>query len=337
MKKQMAMLLAVVFLAAICSGCQPTLERPPIVGKGDGKLEQIVASGAPESGTPAPEAENPAPQPQDLGELRWKETYTVSNLICKFDPEIIVPENMIFPVYEARQTAFTLDSVQPLVEYFTQGAQGMREAYPTKEELESQLIHVKRGNYVIQDDYRAWEPYEGQEEDIKALEEQIRSARAEEFTEVQPLTVLPTNMIYKLPNGKRAHIVAKDRSFYFYTYGESAYMQLESLVLDGEAYPGEPEGSRIEPQISEEEAKQAAQELTTALGFRSSPLRRRKRRAYWSCIPVISFRKAGALPLPGQMGEVYPSTMKMRSRINSCILEIRIMLPAGGRKILRFM
>lgn len=258
-----AWLAAAAFLA-MASGCQPTPERAPIVGKGDGKLEQTIASQPAETASASA-----APAPQNLGELRWQETYTVSNLICKFDPEIIVPENMIFPVYEVRQAAFTSDSIQPLVKYFTQGAQGMREAYPTKEELEKKLIQVKRGTYIFRDDYGAWEPYEGQEEDIQALEEQIRNARAEEFGEVAPIATLPAKLAYEMPDDRRAYIQADGGTFLYSAHSPtSAVMQPESWVMDGEAYPGEPIGSRIEGiSLSEGDAKQAALACVQSLGL----------------------------------------------------------------------
>jgi hypothetical protein len=249
--------LAMIMLLCFATACQPTPEKPPVVNKGDGKLEEIIEA--------APE---PAPTAYDPGVSTWVETYTLPNLECEINADVVTPDTNIFPVYNMKQGTFSAEFADKVVKYFTKGATGVRKSSPTKEELTAQLVQVKRGAYMTDDNGSWWEPYEGQDEEIARLEEEIRNAGPEVFGPVpdSPAT-LPIDNTYSMPGDKRMYVRIRKSNIYIDDNNFGGYMP-ERWLMEGEAYPGEQIETLKNVKISEEEARAAANALITDLEIR---------------------------------------------------------------------
>ena len=254
--KSKVVLLAILIAALMLSACQPSPEEEIVVNKGDGRLEGIIASA-------------PAAGEQAIETGKWVETYTIPQLECNINAEVVLPEQTIFPVYKVEQRAFDETDSDGIVKYFTAGATGVRETSPTKEDLEQQLVQVKRGQYIADENGgEGWQPYEGQEEDIKRIEAEIENAKPEVF---EPITDDTSTFLidntYAMEDGSRVYITANTTRIRM-TTEKNAIFQLESWVEDGAAIPGEPRGTTIEGvKISEDEAREAVNMLIADLGI----------------------------------------------------------------------
>lgn len=185
-----------IIIFAFC-GCQATPEKSIVVNKNDNKLEETI------NATPAAAAQ------QITDVVRWEEDYTIPNLNCAIDAEIVVPDTTIFPVYKVKKRLFDAAFVDKLVRYFTKEATGVRVTSPTKEELTAELIAAKRGMYVEDDNGARWEPYDGQEQLIAELEEQIKNATEEIFEPIsEQINPIPFKLTYAMPSGSRLHVDA---------------------------------------------------------------------------------------------------------------------------------
>lgn len=254
--KSKVVLLAILIATLMLSACQPSPEKEIVVNKGDGKLEEIIAS-------------SPAITEQAIEAGKWVETYTIPQLECNINAEVVLPEQKIFPVYKVKSRSFDESDSGGIVKYFTAGATGVRETSPTKEDLEQQLVQAKRGTYISDENGgERWEPYEGQQEEINSLEEQIKNAQPEVFEPVTADTsVFLIDNTYEMEDGSRVYITANTTKIIM-TTDKNAIFQLESWVEDGEAIPGEPRGTTIEGvKISDDEARKTVNKLIADLGI----------------------------------------------------------------------
>lgn len=259
MKRMLLCCMLIICIILLCVGCQPTPDIPAVVNKNDGKLEEIINT--------TPEV-TPQETKQTLNIEPWKETYTLPTVVCTIEPEIVLPENNIFPVLKIQQSGFTADMANGLLAHFTKDAVGVRETSDTKEELMEKLIIAKKGAYVLDDDGGRWESYEGQEDDIKRLEDKIKNVPEETFDKIsQESVTFPFKQTYLMADNSKRYISSDDSRFMFYDT-KSSIVQPESWLLAGEAIPGEPKGTTLKNvKISEEEATKVMQDIMDDLGI----------------------------------------------------------------------
>jgi hypothetical protein len=226
----------------MCCSCQPTPEEIVVINKGDGAVEEKIQS-------------TPVPSAQIINTNRWQESYEITDLTCEIDTKIILPETNIFPIYKIKRSSFNENIVDRIIDYFCANATGVRETSATKEELLQQLIQVRRGTYMLDDDGGRWVPYEGQEEDIAHLEDQIEKATPESFSPIgDESTELPVDNTYLLQDGTKTYLNASEDHINIFKK-KFGIIQLESWLADGEAIPGEPPNTKIDDvKISEEDA-----------------------------------------------------------------------------------
>ncbi len=255
MNRNIGLIALLVFLLLI-SACQATPAKEVVINKNNGQLEEIILSEAVDSEQTV--ITNESDEESGVLSERWSQTYNIQGLDCVIDADISLPDKKEFPVYKIKQRKFGDQTIQKVLEYFIKDATGMHEISPTKEELEQQLIQTKRGWFTEVDGVVTWEPYEGQQQDIEKLEEQIKNTGEEVFFPVTDDIVLPKADTYAMPNGSRVHVRAtSDRiSIHPIKYG---VVQPESWVIAGDAYPGEPMGTTLKNvKISQQEAYEIA-------------------------------------------------------------------------------
>ena len=236
MKRMFLCCILNISFILFCVGCQPTPDIPIVVNKNDGKLEEIINT--------TPEA-TPQETKQTLNIEPWKETYTLPTVVCNIEPEIIVPENNVFPVLKIQQSDFTVDIANGLLSYFSKDAVGVRQTSDTKEELMEKLILAKRGCYVLDDNGGRFESYEGQEDDIKRLEDQIKNVSEETFDKISQESVqLPFKQTYLMADNTKKHI-SSDGSIFSSRDTKSSVIQPEAWLLKTEKrFRGSPKGRR---------------------------------------------------------------------------------------------
>ena len=251
-------------LTLLISACQPTPEEDIIVNKGDGALEAAIAATAVPS-------EQPLLPVDEVGERveHWTDELHIRGLTCTIDADIVLPDKKIFPVYRVRQRTLDAAAAAQVLDYFLADATGACETTDTREEVLLDLMAVRRGEYVTYDGAGgAWQPYDGQEEDIARLEEQLQNTPEETFGPVPDTVPIGTPYTYALPDGKRICVRVSERAAYASTYFPRGIIQPENWVMDGEAYPGEPKGTTLQNvKISQAEAEAMAEAFLEQAGL----------------------------------------------------------------------
>ncbi len=273
------LVLCLIVISVFFCGCQPTPEDEIVVNKNDGKLEKLIMDEPIQQ-----EATNSEEKAQSIELLeenshdgigesavyteKWIENYTLSGLECVIDADIILHETVNHPVYKAQQINFDMVTVRSVVDYFTVGATGVRDSSLTKEDIELMLIQARRGQYTWDDNGGRWESYEGQAEEIAELEKLLNQAEEESFEEiVTDDFVLPMKSTFAFADGSKIHVKAKEKSIRVFD-DNLAGVQLESWIIIGDAYPGEPKGTTLDNiQISEEEASNVVTNMLEDLGI----------------------------------------------------------------------
>lgn len=226
--------IASLFIIAILAcGCQQTPERTAIV-YGGGLEEKL-------KGSPAPFGAYEAP-------ANWRETLDLkgSDIKIEIDSAITVPDVTAFPVYKVKKTEFDEPRTESLVNYFTKGKDVIRDAEPTKAELEEQLVLAKKND-------------DG--EMIAELERRI--AIAPETVEPEVITdwnakKSPSGS-YLDENGEYSEISVSPDRFGYMKKGSTIKESLR--LLDKDAFE--------ESAISEEDAIAAARDMLHELGIDS--------------------------------------------------------------------
>lgn len=256
--------ICTVVLMILLTACQPTPEEDIVVNRGDGALEAAIAATAVPS-------EQPLLPVDEVGQRieHWTDELHIRGLTCTIDADIVLPDNKIFPVYRVRQRPLDAKTVTETLATLLAGATGARETTRTREEVLLDLMAVRRGEYVTYDGAGgAWQPYDGQEEDIARLEEELQTIGEEEFGPVPDTVPLDTPYTYALPDGKRICMRVSEREAYAYTYFPRGITQPENWVMDGEAYPGEPKGTTLQNvKLTQEEAEAAAKAFLEQAGL----------------------------------------------------------------------
>lgn len=152
--KTMLILLAATMLTA---GCQPTPEAPPIVGKADNHLEEMIASSKPASASPsqsvspqttADQAALSAALRETLGapeKLTDSYTNKKGDVTVYIDAKIDVPAVSDIPAVEVTFSKFTQDEVDMFAAYFLNGAPVYtEERVRTKEDVMERIVNEQR-------------------------------------------------------------------------------------------------------------------------------------------------------------------------------------------------
>ena len=254
----LCLLLALLMTAALLPGCQPTPEEEFVVNRLDGALEEAVLA------TPAPPAQYEAPE-------RWTESFDVRGQTVRIDVAIEVPDAVEYPVLTVQNASFTAEDVVLAAEVFFGGPVELREPAYGQEEILYDLRSAQRG-HAVDDDPETREPifgpYEGQEEDIARLQEQLASA-GDESALFAPFESLPVRSTVLCADGRSITVYASANNWSLnIDPGQSAVMQGESLVASGGAMGDEPPGTQIGAvAITAEQAVERAREMLETIGF----------------------------------------------------------------------
>ena len=256
--RHMALLLAFLLLSALPLACQPTPEAEPVVNKSDGTLEIKLQA------TPVPPEEAQAADVPD----EWRETLEIGDSRVVFDAEVECPVTA-FPVFEVEEASFTAQTVNEALARLAPDAERVWLAGTSSEELNEELAAAIRGWWY--DDGLGgghYGPYEGQEEDITRLQQQLANA-VDESAPYAPFESLPVKHTVLCADGRSITVYAYDDCWAFTVdLGHAAIMQGESLVATGGMMGNEPPGTEIgEVSITPEQAVEQAQAMLETLGF----------------------------------------------------------------------
>ncbi len=164
---------------SVFTACQPTPDKPVVVNKNDGKLEEKIAQ------TVEPQASYEAP-------TQIKDTLTKNNTTVSIDADVIIPDVTAFPVYEVQPIGFTQEQVDTIGSVLL-GDKDLyslpegKQIYMSKDQVMEQIVQEKAQleevkkmgdkefNNVFDGESRE-DAYAGYEQRIKEWEEQYKSA-----------------------------------------------------------------------------------------------------------------------------------------------------------------
>ncbi|MCL2671727.1 MAG: DUF6034 family protein [Clostridiales bacterium] len=272
MNKKLSILIAACILCFLCAACQPTPDAPIVIGKNDGRIEELIHS---ENNDPnaipiATALEDGERWLEEIRTQHWMEDYAIEGLHCQINAQISLPNKDIYPVYTVRRSNFDWTSVEKLIRYFAGDAVGVRESLPTKEDLSDELLAVQRGRYAYDDDLgERWEPYPGQQEEITALQEAILRAAPETFADLPfAPNQMPVHHTWLMPDDSKIHITARVDCVEIARYKNAALQYESDISLHG-GFPGEGAAKIEKVGISEADACRQAKETLTALGMQN--------------------------------------------------------------------
>jgi beta-lactamase regulating signal transducer with metallopeptidase domain len=179
-------LAAVMIVACFTTACQPTPEEDVVVNKGDGKLEDAIAS----SDASTQEYEAPS---------HWMDSTEIADLSVSIDADVNVPDIDQFPVGVLTADEITQDQADKIMEVLLQGAtlyeQGpdLDEAV-TKEQIMERIVEIQQDISDPNSDFntkceKGTPEYEeglaSRQAQIESLQEQYATA-PDTMPEVQP-------------------------------------------------------------------------------------------------------------------------------------------------------
>ena len=244
-------LIAFLFLVA----CQPTPSTEAVVNKADGEfLEAIAATAVPSQSYAACE--------------KWVEEFHDGNLNCHFNADIIMPVSPSYPVFHvARRTVDSL-VLEDFLDYFLDQPQRAYETTRTAEDIKEELEAVARGAVDYRDGAIVYEPFEGQEDRIAALQEELRNV-PENMIYFDPesldLAMRPFRYSFEQSDSTVWQVNATDSALFASKF-HLGIMQLQSLVAAGDAYPGEPVGTIIDVPFEQSRAEECALQAAREIG-----------------------------------------------------------------------
>ena len=253
----------ILVILLLLTACQPTPEAEPVINRGDGKMKAAIARTPEPAATDKPEVNEPYEAP-----AHWQESFTVNGTPIEIDAEVIPPKGAV-PVYSMGKTELESEQILAVIAQFTEATR-WHVASPTREQLLYWLEQAVLGEYAYDDPETGepvYLPYEGQQEQIDSLQEQLRHLEEPEWQALEADKPGTGQRIYGDDEDDTVYTSARDD--YLLVKRDSRYFsQGESLVLQGEALPGERHGTMVgEVSMTQERAEALGLELLGKLGL----------------------------------------------------------------------
>ncbi|MHB1313925.1 MAG: DUF6034 family protein [Christensenellales bacterium] len=263
--KMLAMLLIFLTLFA-ATGCQPTPDEPPVVGKNN--TNALVE---------ATEAPYEAPE-------HWTEPepITLNDLTVTIDADIVMPNVTKIPVYSVKDKRFTQEEADKIIAVLSEGKQ-LYSGNITRAEVEQSLIEQKKElKRVKEADVSEFGTEEAREIQIFSYEQGIKNA--EEQLKEMPEKDVPEPVItafqysdeggdfirIRVDSGKTEHAliyinnggkyISSTQVALFNGKGYTAYNRQKHEALSEDAMPNN-------LKTTKEEAKKQAQAMLDELGI----------------------------------------------------------------------
>ena len=249
-----------LFLCAflMLAACQPTPDEEAVINRADGTLEKAVLS------KPVEQYTYEAPE-------RWDETYYAREQEIRFAADIECPDTQQFPVVTIKQRSFTSNDAQAFFQSLCQGEWRIRENKYSREELIVDLQNAAKGTYMGEDEETGepiWQPNEEEMQRIQKLIEQAPTEDTYASINIEQLMHISNyNQVMDKTNTKW-YFLNNDYCLSISRYRDGN-IQMENVVLQGDATPGERPHSLENILITEQEAIQKGNDLIASLGLKN--------------------------------------------------------------------
>lgn len=260
MKKILCVLLAL--LCITLTACQPTPDNEVVVNKGDKKAENAVLNSSTEEIVPlvCPE--------------RWTEAVEIHDAMSLIiDAPVEVGEGDKHPVYTIQRRSMDAQFALNVVTAMFPDAESLRVEALSYDELLEDLQVAERG-YLEEYDEEGnpvYVPYDGQEEQIASLKEQLAQTNPEStYVELtaENFTPVDGSCVVKRKDGSLVYLfcVNETASFFWCHMGRLCNIQKENWVMQLQEEEGKPV-EELTVAISQEEAVKMAEEVLSRMGI----------------------------------------------------------------------
>lgn len=255
MKSKVLVAMIIVFLFA---ACQPTPTEEFVNNRLDGSMKSTILT--------------PAVEPyQYEAPTSWQEELAIRDQTIYIDAAIEVPTATMHPVYTIRNRVIAKDSCMKLLEQIFGTNLRIREQEISYEELLTDLMMAERGWYAGEDEETGeilWEPYDGQQDDIARIKQQLSETPFEEsYVSFQSrYSELPiTNRRIMTENGDKWYLFCGESDILL-NKTRNQVLQTEAIVLEGDAFPGEEAHALVDIRITEEDAIATGETFLQTIG-----------------------------------------------------------------------
>lgn len=259
MKRFTYLLIILLMVFSLVSGCQPTPNQELIQNRTEEGLDTAISASAEESG--------PYQAPD-----QWSETFTVRGQVVRIDTKIEVANEKEQAVLTINQKEF---DVQQAIDYLTaiygKGCE-LRQSLYSYDEILTDLQNVMKGALVEIDDdtgEQIWEPYEGQQEEIDRLQQLLAESSPDDnyiSLTKENLAFPVSDRVIRAPNGNDIYMICNASSLNLRRY-RSCNIQLENWVMQGDAIPEERGHTLENIKISEQQAAAIGDQILSALNL----------------------------------------------------------------------
>lgn len=186
----LVLILSVVMLAA----CQPTPDKPVVIGKGDDTLESALAATAAPTLTPDVSSQTDESTKMVVSE-HWTDSTASKLTTVNIDADVIVPNVMSYPVFEVSPLVVDQPLAEKFVNYVAQDAKeiynGDKNSKDSLEEgivwLQKEIEKTKAGHLDPDDEMTVEERLAQLESQLEECENEYAKVVAEGDTSGEPL------------------------------------------------------------------------------------------------------------------------------------------------------
>lgn len=256
MKKKEGLIVLLTMIILLL-GCVKTPNKEITINKSDCTLENMIMC--------SPEPFYAYQHPAFL-----HETMRIHNIDCIFDAEVTIPSNAGFPVWKAQSVAFEDRFITNFVNHYITDPAYVRKNGKTLKDIEDELLAAMRGEVFVDDQGNLYyEPFEEQEELVDSLKSEYLSWEDVRFSpEEIDYSIRPFEFTYVTKKAENWVLCVTSDSFYACAFGPNDYLQMNTWVSRGNAYPGEPVGSDIgDLPLEEADAIKIAYQMLTDLNI----------------------------------------------------------------------
>ncbi len=254
MRKARSLICMLSVTMCLCA-CQPTPSAEIVTNKADGKFEDAIAATA-------------VPTQTYANNEKWVEEYNEGNLKCSINADIIMPATLNHPVFSVVRREIDDLVLEKFINAFVNHPKRAYETARTADDIKEELEAVVRGAAVYNNGALSYEPFEEQAERIAALQEELLNTPTD-IPYYEPnnvdLVSRPFRYSFEQEDSTVCQISATDATLYATKY-HMGIMQLESWVVAGDAYPGEPTGTTIDVSLEQDRAKEYALQIAQEIG-----------------------------------------------------------------------
>jgi hypothetical protein len=178
-----------------------------------------------------------------------------------------MPDSTSFPIFKVTRRPVDKQILTDFISSYVGRADRVYETVRTVNDIQEELAAVVRGEVVYNNGELSYIPFEGQNERIEALQEELKNTPDVVYIAQDnvDLSARPFQYSYIKADSTVWKIIATETLLEATSFN-TGILQQESWVMKGDAYPGEPAGTTIDVSLDQKTAEQYAIQAAHDIG-----------------------------------------------------------------------